>query len=60
MLMANRGELRKQRKLAFLDVSFHKEKFSQFQREWKRLVIFIHLYFYIKMLVKVKFIFKLF
>ena len=53
MLMANRGDLRKQRKLAYLDVSFHKEKFSQFQKEWKSLIIFSQLYSNIKILIKV-------
>ena len=51
--MANRGQLRKQRKLAFQDVSFHIEKFSMLQKEWRTVIIFIQLAMKIKNIIKV-------
>ena len=58
MLMANRGELRKQRKLIYQNVSFHMEKFSQLQKEWKTLIIFIQIAFNIKFVIKVFYFLK--
>lgn len=43
MLMANRGALRKQRKRAFDDFSFHMERFIQLQTQWKFLIIFLQI-----------------
>lgn len=52
-LMASRGELRRQRKIAYLDVSFHVEKFSQLQKEWKSLIVLADFYLLIKALLQV-------
>lgn len=51
--MANRGELRKQRKIAFQDASFHIEKFSQLQKEWKANLIYLKFIVYIRATLKV-------
>lgn len=51
--MANRGELRRQRQMAFLDVSFHIEKFSQLQKEWKDNIIFLQLVVFLRAILKV-------